>query len=118
MDDGSKNDHSNCPTDKSLDNKLANSVAKPLSAFTNQVGTCVKNENLLNSEPCVNETHSMRVILPVFIENEQKYAQVEYQRQRKIQSSPAKAMRRCSHDSSSPEWQLNVSCMIILFYSL
>lgn len=50
------------------------------------------------------DTHSMRVILPVFIENEQKYAQME-QRRRKIHSSPAKTLRRFSQESSALEQQ-------------
>lgn len=51
-----------------------------------------------------NDTNSMRIILPVFIENEQKYAQMG-QRQRKIQSSPGKSMRRFSQDSTALEQQ-------------
>lgn len=51
-----------------------------------------------------NDTNSMRIILPVFIENEQKYAQMG-QRQRKIQSSPGKSMRRFSQDSLALEQQ-------------
>lgn len=51
-----------------------------------------------------NDTSSMRIILPVFIENEQKYAQMG-QRQRKIQSSPGKSMRRFSQDSMALEQQ-------------
>lgn len=51
-----------------------------------------------------NDTNSMRIILPVFIENEQKYAQMG-QRQRKIQSSPGKSMRRFSQESTTLEQQ-------------
>lgn len=44
------------------------------------------------------ESQNMRLILPVFIQNERKHSQPE--RQRKIQSSPVKSMRRFSQDSS------------------
>lgn len=54
------------------------------------------------------DAQNMRLILPVFIQNERKYSQPE--RQRKIQSSPVKSMRRFSQDSSEIlEKQLNVS---------
>lgn len=54
------------------------------------------------------ETQNMRLILPVFIQNERKYSQPE--RQRKIQSSPVKSMRRFSQDSSEIQNKhLNVS---------
>lgn len=58
-----------------------------------------------------NDANSMRIILPVFIENEQKYAQIE--RRRKIQSSPAKTMRRSSQDSSKSERPHNVSILFV-----
>lgn len=52
----------------------------------------------MNGVPIDGETQNMRLILPVFIQNERKYSQPE--RQRKIQSSPVKSMRRFSQDSS------------------
>lgn len=57
-----------------------------------------------DAEADANDTNSMRIILPVFIENEQKYAQMG-QRQCKIQSSPGKSMRRFSQDSTALEQQ-------------
>lgn len=62
------------------------------------------------SDASANDANSMRIILPVFIENEQKYAQME--RRRKIQSSPAKSMRRFSQDSSKTD-QPHYVCILI-----
>lgn len=62
------------------------------------------NTTINDADANANDTNSMRIILPVFIENEQKYAQMEHRR-RKIQSSPAKAMRRFSQDLSALEQQ-------------
>lgn len=50
------------------------------------------------------DTQSMRIILPVFIENEQKYAQLD-QRRRKTHSSPAKTVRRFSQEAAPHESQ-------------
>lgn len=66
-----------------------------------------KSKNVQEHSQSDGDTKSMRIILPVFLENEQKYAQVE--RKRKIHSSPAKSMRRFSQDSAYTERQLNVS---------
>lgn len=64
----------------------------------------VTNKSTMNDS----ETQNMRLILPVFIQNERKYSQPE--RQRKIQSSPVKSMRRFSQDSSEIlDKYLNVS---------
>lgn len=107
MDEENKNDSKQL-NDQSVDDKFVNS--NPHTVFADQMVKCVKTNNLHDSESNDNnEIHSMRVILPVFIENEQKYAQVE--RKRKIQSSPAKAMRSFSQDSTQLEHQLNVSLM-------
>lgn len=56
------------------------------------------------------EVNNMRMILPVFIQNERKHSQPE--RQRQIQSSPVKSMRRFSQDSDYLGRQLNVSTKI------
>lgn len=63
---------------------LSNSNTPSLPAF-------VTNASLTASD-------DMRLLLPVFIQNERKHSQPE--RQRKIQSSPVKSMRRFSQDSA------------------
>lgn len=60
------------------------------------------NTTINDADADANDTNSMRIILPVFIENEQKYAQME-QHRRQIQSSPGKSMRRFSQDSKALE---------------
>lgn len=82
MDDGSIFDPKS-----SNDQSVEEQIDRPLSDFTKRAA----------NESNDNETNSMRVILPVFIENEQKYAQ--HDRKRKIQSSPAKSMQRFNQDS-------------------
>lgn len=52
-----------------------------------------------------NDTDKMRVLLPMFIKNEQVYSQTE--RARKIQSSPAKSVRRFSQEDSVHIEKLN-----------
>lgn len=83
MDDGSIFNPKSS-NDQSVEEQI---VDRPLSDFTKSAA----------NESNDNETNSMRVILPVFIENEQKYAQ--HDRKRKIQSSPAKSMQRFNQDS-------------------
>lgn len=61
--------------------------------------------------PNTSDESAMRIILPVFIENEQRYAQME--RVRKVQSSPAKAMRRFSQNSTTIERIPIVSQLIV-----
>lgn len=107
MDDSRKNQ--NNFKDSNVTNKLMQNVTtKPVMSDVSKITIdSGKSDNLLDNEPNNNGTNSMRVILPVFIENEQKYAQLE--RIRKIQSSPAKSMRRFSQDSSSLDRLMNVS---------
>lgn len=62
------------------------------------------NITINDADADANDTKSMRIILPVFIENEQRYAQMEHRR-RKIQSSPAKAMRRFSQNFEKQQQQ-------------
>lgn len=93
--------------DQSVNNRFQSNERisnRPISEFAKEAVNSVKSSNLLASDFSDNETNSMRIILPVFIENEQKYAQ--HDRKRKIQSSPVK---RSSQDSSSLEHQLHVS---------
>lgn len=94
--------------DPIMDNKFSpNLISEPLDVLHKKAANRIQNDPLFHSDPSDNDTSAMRNILPVFIENEQKYAQVE--RKRKIQSSPAKSLRQYSQDSSSLEQQLNVS---------
>lgn len=93
---------------QSMDNKLVrNSANKPQNAIANHIDSIDQSTKTPENDTSANDTNSMRIILPVFIENEQKYAQME--RRRKIQSSPAKTMRRFSQDSSKLERPPNVS---------
>lgn len=62
------------------------------------------NTTINDADADSSDTQSMRIILPVFIENEQKYAQMD-QHRRKIHSSPAKTTRRFSQDSTALEQQ-------------
>lgn len=52
-----------------------------------------------------NDTDKMRILLPMFIKNEQVYSQTE--RARQIQSSPAKSDRRFSQEDSVHIEKLN-----------
>lgn len=93
---------------QSMDNELVrNSANKPQNAIANHIDSIDQSTKTPENDTSANDTNSMRIILPVFIENEQKYAQME--RRRKIQSSPAKTMRRFSQDSSKLERPPNVS---------
>lgn len=58
----------------------------------------ITTNSTMNEAPTDGDAQNMRLILPVFIQNERKYSQPE--RQRKIQSSPVKSIRRFSQDSS------------------
>lgn len=90
--------------DQSSDNKFVPRViVKPESAVNGNDSA----DSILEPGGSENEVKSMRLILPAFIENEQRYAQVEHKR--KIQSSPAKSMRRFSQDSTYLDRQMNVS---------
>lgn len=96
--------------DRFLGSKFVrNSASKVVNVFANNVENSDKSKKTHEHEhdQSENEINRMRVILPTFIENEQRYAQTE--RRRKIQSSPAKSVRRYSQNSSHMERQLNVS---------
>lgn len=111
----------NTNKDSNVRNKLMQNVTtKPVSEVSKKTMTIdsAKSNNIHDNEPIDNETNSMRVILPVFIENEQKYAESQVERKRKIQSSPAKSQRRFSQDSSTLEHLMNVSRMIVSKISL
>lgn len=113
MDELIKTDRKKSSSERNVDNRFANErivVDRPHSELAKRPENSVNSVNTQN-ESNDNETNSMRVILPVFIENEQKYAQ--HDRKRKIQSSPAKSMHRIHQDSSSVERQLHVSWMTI-----
>lgn len=109
MDELIKFDRKKSSSDQNVDNRFTNErivLDRPHSALAKRTENSVKSVNAQN-ESSDNETNAMRVILPVFIENEQKYAQ--HDRKRQIQSSPAKSMHRFYQDSSSIERQLHVS---------
>lgn len=94
--------------EQSMDSKLAcNSAIKPQNTDANHTDTIDQSKKAAGNDASEKDTNSMRIILPVFIENEQKYAQME--RRRKIQSSPAKTMRRFSEESLNSERPPNVS---------
>lgn len=63
-----------------------------------QTAANVSTSSIMTSLPSNGDAQNMRLILPVFIQNERKCSQPG--RQRKIQSSPVKSMRRFSQDSS------------------
>lgn len=73
----------------------------------------LKPDRNVDSASSGKEADSLRVILPAFIENEQKHSQLE--RVRNIQSSPVKMMRRFSQDSAYHEKQSNVSFVQTFF---
>lgn len=58
------------------------------------------------------EVNNLRLILPAFIEQEQKNSQID--RLRKIQSSPVKSLRRFSQGSDYLGRHLNVSAYIVM----
>lgn len=94
--------------EKSKDNKLTcNNTIIPQNVVANHTDSIDKTKKTPSNDTSEKDTNSMRIILPVFIENEQKYAQME--RRRKIQSSPAKSMRRFSQDSLNSERPQHVS---------
>lgn len=103
--------------DYQKDNKFVYSIEKNVSsALAKNAGPINGDESKNIQENGVSENdtaNSMRIILPVFLENEQKHAQVE--RKRKIHSSPAKSMRRFSQDSACMERQLSVSLRGCIF---
>lgn len=96
---------------KEQGDKTRNSASKE---STDNVNQTKKSPMPNESDGSANDANSMRIILPVFIENEQKYAQME--RRRKIQSSPAKSMRRFSQESSKTD-QPHYVCIQIYIYS-
>lgn len=103
--------------DYPTDNKFVYNIETNVSsAFDKNTGPINGDEskNIQENGVSQNDTaNSMRIILPVFLENEQKHAQVE--RKRKIHSSPAKSMRRFSQDSACMERQLSVSLRGCIF---
>lgn len=107
MDEESKRNENRSNDQQAQDDKFAyDNLPKVSSVFaSNDLSSSDKPNNILENGS--NDHETMRIILPVFLENEQKYAQVE--RKRKIYSSPAKSMRRFSQDSASFERQINVS---------
>lgn len=115
MDDNSNNTQNNAKNDI-LDNKFVqNAAVNPSSVFNNKAASRVKSDtSILGNDLSDNASNAIRTMLPTFIENEQKYAQVE--RKRKIHSSPAKSLRRFSQDSSSLEQQLKVSMNEYMLY--
>lgn len=100
--------------DRFLDSSkfVRNSASKAVNVFANNVENRDKSRKMQEHEhdQSENEINRMRLILPTFIANEQKYAQTE--RRRNIQSSPAKSLRRYSQNSSHVERQLNVSGIV------
>lgn len=83
---------------------VQHTTSDKLSSVVNAV---IKSESDDNSID-VTETNAMRVLLPAFIQNEQKYSEMD--RIRKIQSSPMKStQRRFSQDSAYLDRQWNVS---------
>lgn len=98
-------------SDQAIDSKFAYDSRTNVSSAYADKSDAINSDKSKNvqehSQKSDGDTKSMRIILPVFLENEQKYAQVE--RKRKIHSSPAKSMRRFSQDSAYMERQLNVS---------
>lgn len=103
--------------DYQTDNKFVYNIETNVSsALAKNTGPINGDESKNIQENGVSENdtaNSMRIILPVFLENEQKHAQVE--RKRKIHSSPAKSMRRFSQDSACMEHQLSVSFRGFIF---
>lgn len=75
----------------------------------------MKADHIDNNPFDVTETNSMRFILPAFLQNEQKYSEME--RARKIQSSPLNArQRRFSQDSAYLDRLWNVRCQFLVLF--
>lgn len=82
--------------------EIVNNTVKKIKS--DHVSESASSENVVNST-------SMRTILPMFIENEQKNSQPV--RLRNIQSSPVRFMRRFSTDSNYLEKPFNVSLLCV-----
>lgn len=111
MDEEYKRNQKNAD-DKATNNHVVHNIETNVSSVlgnrNNTINDATQSKELHENGTSENDTtNSMRIILPVFLENEQKHAQVE--RKRQIQSSPAKSVRRFSQDSAYLDRQKNVS---------
>lgn len=98
-------------TDK-VDDELKNEIDHQHSHHNRHLHLHHNHKN--NDNPTdFTETNSMRELLPAFIQNEQKYSEMEI-RIRNIQSSPLQSVKRRFSQDSCIEKPQNVSCFFFL----